>query len=87
MYVYINIYTYILYTTTTINNHQTNSDLLSTRLFIYITSFNPQNTPHSTYSLASFLKMRKLRLREGKPLGYLCYSIYLRCSHRGAYFK
>lgn len=74
-----------LITTTTIDNHQKHSDLLSTRLFIYITSFNPQNTWPSTYSLASFLMKRKLRLSEGKPLAYLCYSAYLWCSRRLAY--
>lgn len=77
----------IFITTTTIDNHQKNSDLLSTRLFIHITSFNPQNTWHSTYSLASFFMKRKLRLSEGKPLAYLCYSAYLWCSYRLAYIK
>lgn len=51
-------------TNTAISNHQKNSDLLRTRLFIHIISFNSQNTLQSSYLLASFLKMRKLRLRR-----------------------
>lgn len=76
----------IFITNTTVSNHQKNNDLLWTRLFIYIISFNPQNTLQSCYLLASFLKMRKWRFKEGKHFAYLCYYItHLWCSYSLTY--
>lgn len=78
----------IFITITATNNHPKNNDLLCIRLLIYITSSNPQDILQSTYLLASFLKMKKLGLREGKPLAlHLCYSTGLWCFHRLAYLK